>query len=238
MDPTSPLPLGEGLPDAACYAVRVMDTSDLFSGELIAFYVIMAVVIPLLFLSGRHDMMFEEKRQIAWSNMARPLGLTYERGGTLSGAFEGLPMRIFREKGERMGHTMRNASVYVVRVEVPGKLPRDFLAAPRKWTSLSERLGVPNVFKAEESVLDGAYIFQCGVVSAGEKLLREPDVQQALRDLVNPESVSFVQGNHVGLAYETPGFVEDADKVRRNLESLARAANALAKAQERLQLAA
>ncbi|KFA87311.1 hypothetical protein [Archangium violaceum] len=215
-----------------------MDMSDLFSGEVIAFFAIMAVAIPWVFWSARHDMMFEEKRQAAWSNMARPLGLTYERGGTLSGAFEGLPVRIFRESGGSMGHTKRNASVYVVRVEVPGKLPRDFLAAPRKWTSLSERLGVPNVFKAEEPVLDGAYIFQCGVVPAGEKLLQEPDVQQALRDLVNPESVSFVQDNHVGLAYETPGFVEDAGKVRRHLESLARAANALAKAQERLQPAA
>ncbi|WNG61489.1 hypothetical protein F0U59_47365 [Archangium gephyra] len=215
-----------------------MDTSDLFSGEYIAFFAIMAVVIPLLFLSSRQGMMFEEKRQVAWSNMARPLGLTYERGGTLSGEFEGLPVRIFREEGERMGHTKADASVYVVQVEVPGKLPRNFIAAPRKWTSLLERMGVPNVFKAGEPVLDGAYIFQCGVVSAGEKLLQEPDVQQALRDLVNAESVSFVQENHVGLAYETPGFVEDAGKVRRNLELLARAANALAKAQERLQLAA
>ncbi|WPB78321.1 hypothetical protein KYC5002_04015 [Archangium violaceum] len=215
-----------------------MDTSDLFSGEYIAFFAIMAVVIPLLFLSSRQGMMFEEKRQVAWSNMARPLGLTYERGGTLSGEFEGLPVRIFREKGERMGHTKADASVYVVRVEVPGKLPRHFIAAPRKWTSLLERMGVPNVFKAGEPVLDEAYIFQCGGVSAGEKLLQEPDVQQALRDLVNPESVSFVQENHVGLAYETPGFVEDAGKVRRHLEVLARAANALAKAQERLQLAA
>ena len=215
-----------------------MDTSDLFSGEYIAFFAIMAVVIPLLFLSSKQGMMFEEKRQVAWSNMARPLGLTYERGGTLSGEFEGLPVRIFREKGERMGHTKADASVYEVRVEVPGKLPHHFIAAPRKWTSLLERMGVPNVFKAGEPVLDEAYIFQCGVVSAGEKLLQEPDVQQALRDLVNPESVSFVQENHVGLAYETPGFVEDAGKVRRNLELLARTAHALAKAQERLQLAA
>ncbi|WP_073568343.1 hypothetical protein [Archangium sp. Cb G35] len=215
-----------------------MDISDLFSGEYIAFFAIMVVVIPFLFWSSKQGMMFEEKRQAAWANMASPLGLTYEKGGVLSGEFEGLPVRIFREKGERMGSTKADASVYVVRVEVPGKLPRDFTAAPRKWTSLFERMGVPNVFKAEEPVLDEAHIFQCGVVSAGEKLLQEPDVQQALRDLVNPESVSFVQENHVGLAFETPGFVEDAGKVRRNLESLARAANALAQAQERLQLAA
>ncbi|AKJ07845.1 hypothetical protein ATI61_107291 [Archangium gephyra] len=215
-----------------------MDISDLFSGEFIAFFVIMAVAVPWVFWSAKKQALLDEKRQASWANMAGPLGLTYEKGGTLSGEFEGLPVRIFREKGERMGGRKENDSVYVVRVEVPGKLPRHFVAAPRKWTSLFEGVGTPNVFKAGEPVLDKAHIFQCGPLEEGRKLLQEPDVQQALRELVNPESVSFVQDNHVGLAYEKPTFMEDAGKVRHNLESLVRAAHALAKAQERLRLAA
>ncbi|HEY0095847.1 MAG TPA: hypothetical protein VGB96_16060, partial [Archangium sp.] len=62
--------------------------------------------------------------------------------------------------------------------------------------------------------------------------------QQALRGLVNPEGVSFVQGDHVGLAYETSTFLEDAGKVHHTLELLVRAAHALAQAQERLRFAA
>jgi hypothetical protein len=215
-----------------------MDISDWGSLEFIAFFVFMAVALPWAYWSAKKQELLDEKRQASWANMAGPLGLTYEKGGTLSGEFEGLPVRIFREQGERLGGTKENESVYVVRVEVPGKLPRDFVAAPRKWTSFFERAGVPNVFKVGEPVLDEAHIFQCASVEAGGKLLEDPDVQQALRELVNPESVSFVQGNHVGLAYEKPSFMEDAGKVRSNLELLVRAAHALAKAQERLQLAA
>ncbi|WNG33984.1 hypothetical protein F0U61_10300 [Archangium violaceum] len=179
----------------------------------------------------------EQKRTASWTAMAGPLGLTYEKGD-LAGELDGLPVRIFRESGERMGDKRMNESVYVVQVEVPAKLPRGFVAAPRRWTSLSERLLSPNVFKAAEPVLDEAYIFQSDDVEPGQKLLQEPDVQQALCDLVNPDSVSFVRGRHVGLAYRNHTFVEDADKVRRNLMLLARTARALAQAQERLRSAA
>ncbi|HEX5747453.1 MAG TPA: hypothetical protein VFZ09_14505 [Archangium sp.] len=215
-----------------------MDILDWGSPEVIAFFVFMAGSLTYGYWAAKKQELLDEKRQASWANMAGPLGLTYERGGTLSGELEGLPVRIFREKGERMGGRKENEHVYVGRVEVPGKLPRHFVAAPRKWTALFEGVGTPNVFKAGEPVLDKAHIFQCASVEAGQKLLQDPDVQQALHELVNPESVSFVQGNHVGLAYETAAFVEDAGKVRRNLELLVRAAHAFAKARERLLLAA
>ncbi len=223
---------------AARYAGSIMDILDWGPLEFISFIVLMAGMLTYSFWSGRRQELLDEKRQASWANMAGPLGLTYEKGGALSGEFEGLPVRIGRESGERMGGTKEHETVYVVRVEVPGKLPRDFVAAPRKWASLFERVGALNVFKAGDPVLDKAHLFQCGPLEEGRKLLQEPDVQQALRELVNPESVSFVQDNHVGLAYETPTFVEDAGKVRRHLELLVRAAQALAKAQERLWLAA
>lgn len=228
------------------YAGRVMDIlndllNDLLnmvSGEAIAFIVFMVVSLTYASRGRKKERVLEEKRQAAWANMARPLGLTYEKGGTLAGEFEGLPVHIGWEAGERMGGTMEHSTVYVVRVEVPGKLPRDFIAAPRKWASLLEQVAALNAFKAGEPVLDKAHIFQSDPPETGRKLLEEPDVQQALRELVKPESVSFVRGNQLGLAYETPTFVEDADKVRHTLELLVRAANALAKAQERLRLTA
>ena len=214
------------------------DLLNMVPGELIAFIVFMVVSLTYASRGRKKERVLEEKRQAAWALMARPLGLTYEKGGSLTGEFEGLPVHIGPENGERMGEAMENETVYVVRVEVPGKLPGHFVAAPRKWASLLVRVGVINVFKAGEPVLDKAHIFQSASHEAGLKLIQDPDVQQALRDLVNPESVSYVRDNHVGLTYLTPTFVEDAGKVRHDLELLVRAANALAKAQERLRLTA
>jgi hypothetical protein len=214
------------------------DLLNQVSGETLAFIVFMVVGIPFAFWAQKRDVIREEKRQAAWFAMSGPLGLTYEKGGTLTGELEGLSVRIGEESGENIGGAKEHSTVYVVRVEVPGKLPHDFVAAPRKWASLFETVGALNVFKAGEPVLDKAHIFQSASPEAGQKLIQDPDVQQALRDLVNPEGVSFVQGDHVGLAYPASTFLEDADKVRHTLELLVRAAHALAKAQERLRLAA
>ena len=60
----------------------------------------------------------------------------------------------------------------------------------------------------------------------------------ALFAKVNPEAAGFVLNNRVGLAYEKAPLIEDVDKVRHNLTLLVRAARALAKAQDRLLLAA
>jgi hypothetical protein len=169
--------------------------------------------------------------------MAEPLGLTYENGA-LTGEVEGVPVRLYVERKNIMGQRQHRIVLYVMQAEVPDQLPSGFVAASRKWTSWSDRVTAPNVFKTGEPAVDEAYIFQSYQTELGPKLLQDAEVLRALADLILPEASGFVQNNRVGLAYKTAPLIEDTDKVRHNLTLLVRAAQALAEAQVRLRLAA
>ncbi|MFL5357080.1 hypothetical protein [Archangium sp.] len=200
-------------------------------------FIFMAVAIGASFWAARVQQARERQRQESWAAMAEPLGLTYE-DGALAGEVEGVPVRLYVERNNIMGQSQHRIVLYVMQAEVPGQLPSGFVAAPRKWTSWSDRVTAPNVFKTGEPAVDEAYIFQSYQTELGPKLLQDAEVLRALADLILPEASGFVQNNRVGLAYKTAPLTEDTDKVRHNVKLLVRAAQALAEAQARHRLAA
>lgn len=199
--------------------------------------IFMVVAVSASFWAGRVQAERERKRKESWAAMAGPLGLTYE-DDALAGEVEGVPVRLYVEQQNIMGQRQHRITLYVMRAEVPEELPPGFVAAPRKWTSWSERVLATNVFEAGVPAVDEAYIFQSDEPKEGSRLLQDADASRALEDLVNPEASGFVLHDRVGLAYKNAPLVEDADKVRHHMTMLVRAARALAKAQGRLRLAA
>ena len=131
---------------------------------------------------------------------------------------------------------------YVVRAQVPGQLPRGFLAQPSKWTPWLDKWADkqlnPGHFTSGHEVLDKAYCFDSDDRRTSIQLLADPEVQQALISLLRPPGAGWVVDDDVYIAFEEgdmyPRVLQNPENVRYCIDTVVKAALVLERAHSRI----
>jgi hypothetical protein len=171
-----------------------------------------------------------QRLKVDLSSLAEQLGLQQEWGGhLLAGEREGVSVQIHIESRDFASSSRK---YLVVRAEIPGGLPRGFVAAPRQWESWLDQKFADNLFPSGHSALDEVYAFQCDRPEVGRLLVEDAEVQQALAALVSHRRVAYVRKNHTHVAYRN--FRDDVEEARGALDAVAHAALTLAQMRARV----
>ncbi|MBM7116396.1 hypothetical protein [Archangium primigenium] len=177
---------------------------------------------------------FKARHQQSWRSALELLSLRLELDAVPGerDAFEGeyRDTRLWMGLQPRPVGSEDEQTLPTLRLDVGVALPRDFVAVPRAWTRVLDRVGLPGLFSAEDPVLDKRFVFQCDFVTPAQALVRDAGVREALSRLGSDDAVAFIEKNQVGLSFTRA--VHDEASLRAHLEAMRAVASALRAALE------